>query len=117
MKNMKIPRGFLTLSDFSVFFDEYASNDWPRIMLPGQFNTCGEEPIKETNITIQSFDQSILALNSLRRPKRLTLYGNNEKKYMFLVKGGEDLRLDQRIEQLFGVVNRIMDRNCECEKR
>jgi DNA-dependent protein kinase catalytic subunit len=36
---------------------------------------------------------------------------------MVLVKGGEDLRLDQRIEQLFGVINRIMGKNCECEKR
>jgi DNA-dependent protein kinase catalytic subunit len=36
---------------------------------------------------------------------------------MFLIKGGEDLRLDQRIEQLFGVINRVMDKNCECKKR
>ena len=27
--------------------------------------------------------------------------GNDEKDYPFLVKGGEDLRQDQRIEQLF----------------
>lgn len=33
---------------------------------------------------------------------------------MMLVKGGEDLRLDQRIEQVFSVINDIMSKNSEC---
>ena len=33
-------------------------------------------------------------------PKRITILGDDEKEYKFLVKGGEDLRLDQRIEQV-----------------
>lgn len=37
---------------------------------------------------------------SIRKPKRITIRGDDEKDYMFLVKGGEDLRLDQRIEQV-----------------
>lgn len=42
MRNPKIiSRGYLTLSDFSTFFEEYAANDWPRILLPGQYNTYG----------------------------------------------------------------------------
>ena len=39
-------------------------------------------------------------LSSIRKPKRITVRGDDEKEYMFLVKGGEDLRLDQRIEQV-----------------
>ena len=39
-------------------------------------------------------------LSSIRRPKRLIIRGDDEKDHMFLVKGGEDLRLDQRIEQV-----------------
>jgi hypothetical protein len=42
LKFLNIPGGFLTLSDFSLFFDEYVSNEWSRIMLPGQFNISGE---------------------------------------------------------------------------
>lgn len=42
----------------------------------------------------------VLVLSSMRKPKRLIIRGDNEKDYMFLVKGGEDLRLDQRIEQV-----------------
>lgn len=39
-------------------------------------------------------------LSSIRKPKRLIIRGDDEKDHMFLVKGGEDLRLDQRIEQV-----------------
>ena len=46
----------------------------------------------------------VLVLSSLRKPKRIKIRGNDEKEYAFLVKGGEDLRLDQRIEQV-----RLMD--------
>jgi DNA-dependent protein kinase catalytic subunit len=58
-----------------------------------------------------------MTLNSIRKPKRLTLYGSNEKKYMFLVKGGEDVRLDQRIEELFNLVNRVLKDDPQCSKR
>ena len=42
----------------------------------------------------------VLVLSSIRKPKRLIIRGDDEKDHMFLVKGGEDLRLDQRIEQV-----------------
>ena len=41
-------------------------------------------------------------LPSIRKPKRIIIRGDDEKDHMFLVKGGEDLRLDQRIEQVSG---------------
>lgn len=41
-------------------------------------------------------------LVSFRKPKRIIIRGDDEKDHMFLVKGGEDLRLDQRIEQVSG---------------
>ena len=39
-------------------------------------------------------------MSSLRKPKRITIRGDDEREYMFLIKGGEDLRVDQRIEQV-----------------
>ena len=39
-------------------------------------------------------------LSSIRKPKRLIIRGHDERDHMFLAKGGEDLRLDQRIEQV-----------------
>ena len=47
---------------------------------------------------------------SIRRPKKIVIRGDDEKEYPFLVKGGEDLRLDQRIEQLFDLMNRVFDK-------
>lgn len=49
---------------------------------------------------VSSFDPKILVMGSLRRPKRLKIHGNDEKDYPYLVKGGEDLRLDQRVQQV-----------------
>ena len=38
-------------------------------------------------------------------------------RHPFLVKGGEDLRLDQRIEQLFDTMNDIFDADPACCQR
>ncbi|TPX35377.1 hypothetical protein SeMB42_g07198 [Synchytrium endobioticum] len=45
---------------------------------------------------------------SLRRPKKVDIIGSDERVYSWLVKAGEDLRLDQRVEQLFTVMNEII---------
>lgn len=45
------------------------------------------------------------------------MFGNNEKKYSVLVKGGEDLKVDQRILQIFSVMNAILSKNVESENR
>jgi DNA-dependent protein kinase catalytic subunit len=45
-------------------------------------------------VKIASFNKTVLILESIRRPKRITIHGSNEKEYSLLVKGGEDLRLD-----------------------
>ena len=42
----------------------------------------------------------VLVMSSIRKPKRLIIRGDDEKDHTFLAKGGEDLRLDQRIEQV-----------------
>lgn len=56
-------------------------------------------------------------MTSIRRPKRLIIRGDDERDYPFLVKGGEDLRQDQRIEQLFGVMNMILSQDTACSQR
>lgn len=53
----------------------------------------------------------------MRRPKKIIVHGSNEKDYSLLIKGGEDLRLDQRIQQLFSVMNRIFQDVPVCEQR
>lgn len=56
-------------------------------------------------------------MTSIRRPKRLIIRGDDERDHPFLVKGGEDLRQDQRIEQLFGVMNILLSHDAACAHR
>ena len=61
-------------------------------------------------------------MSSIRKPKRLTIRGDDEKEYMFLVKGGEDLRMDQRIEQVLALfcyiyIHSQNDYYLSCSKR
>ena len=64
------------------------------IEIPGQYEGLMSEPVVEKNVKIASVKKTLLILGSIRRPKRLTVHGSNEKVYHLLVKGGEDLRLD-----------------------
>ena len=59
----------------------------------------------------------VLVLHSIRRPKRITLRGNDEKEYRYLVKCGEDLRQDERIEQLLDLMNDIYSRHAACRQK
>ena len=61
--------------------------------------------------------KKVLSLNSLRKPKMITIRGNDEKEYKFMVKGGEDQRQDQRIELLFDFMNDLMRSDSQCYKR
>ena len=65
--------------------------------MPGQY-TGESEPVPDLHVKVSYFHPEILVIQSIRRPKRLTMLGTDEKVYHCLVKGGEDLRLDQRIE-------------------
>jgi len=57
----------------------------------------------------------VLVLVSLRVPKRMTIRGDDKREYRFLVKCGEDLRMDQRIEQVFSNMNKIMRQDMSCQ--
>ncbi|KAJ5094952.1 Serine/threonine-protein kinase tor2 [Penicillium argentinense] len=68
-------------------------------------------------ICIVSFDPILHVLQTKKRPRRMTLKGNNGKSYMYLLKGQEDIRQDERVMQLFGLVNTLLDNDSESFKR
>uniref|UniRef100_A0A6B2L2W0 non-specific serine/threonine protein kinase n=1 Tax=Arcella intermedia TaxID=1963864 RepID=A0A6B2L2W0_9EUKA len=106
-----------SLTEFSTWLSRFSQSDYSEgIELPGQYNGYAA-PNPSTHIKISSFDGSLLVMGSMRRPKRLKIRGNDEKEYPFLVKGGEDLRLDQRVEQLFFVMNKIFYSDPKASKR
>lgn len=69
-------------------------------------------PGQET-IYIHSFSTSIDVIASKQRPRKMSMTGSNGVVYQFLLKGHEDLRQDERVMQLFGLINVCLenDRN------
>lgn len=92
---------FTKLAEGSLWFEEYNMSDWMKLEVPGITYSRFEQPLPWNKVFIDSFDNNILTLTSIRKPKRISILGSNEKTYMLLVKGGEDVRLDQRVEELF----------------
>jgi DNA-dependent protein kinase catalytic subunit len=85
------------------------------IEIPGQY-TSKKKPLLEHHIKIVGFDEKLLVLQSLRLPKRLTIRGHDENDYRFLIKGGEDIRQDQRIEALFSIMNDLYNDDPNCNQ-
>ena len=58
-------------------------------------------------IKISRFSSKLSVLNSKQHPRRIVIYGSDEKDYPFLLKGHEDIRQDERVMQLFGLINTL----------
>ncbi|KAJ2366834.1 phosphatidylinositol kinase- protein kinase tor1, partial [Coemansia sp. RSA 2610] len=68
-------------------------------------------------VTIQSFDSTVEVLTTAQSPRTMFIYGSNGVKYKFLLKGREDLRQDERVMQLFGLINSLLSRDTETARR
>ncbi|XP_055346029.1 DNA-dependent protein kinase catalytic subunit-like isoform X2 [Paramacrobiotus metropolitanus] len=108
---------FTKLSQINPWLTRFTSLNYEESLeIPGQYSGQ-EKPILQHHVKITSFGEEIMTLPSIRRPIRIMIRGNDEKDHLFLVKGGEDLRLDQRIEQLFELMNRVFEQDADCWKR
>ncbi|KAI9673478.1 MAG: phosphatidylinositol kinase- protein kinase tor1 [Caeruleum heppii] len=68
-------------------------------------------------IRIQSFEQNFIVIQSKQRPRKISLRGDDGITYTYLLKGHEDIRQDERVMQLFGLVNTLLSTDSECFKR
>jgi len=59
-------------------------------------------------IKIASFATKLTVIASKQRPRRLSLKGDDGRDYQYVLKGHEDLRQDERVMQLFGLVNTLL---------
>lgn len=73
------------------------------LAVPGTYRA--ESPV----VTIASFASQLLVITSKQRPRKLTILGSDGEEYAFLLKGHEDLRQDERVMQLFGLVNTLLE--------
>lgn len=81
------------------------------LCVPGYYRSG--EPI----VRIARFNPSLSVIPSKQRPRKLTIVGSDGKDYMYLLKGHEDLRQDERVMQLFGLVNTLLKNDPETFKR
>lgn len=105
------------LKSYSPWLNAFKSIEHDQeLEIPGQYDGLSK-PYPELHAKVASVDPTLLVMHSMRKPKRIKIYGTDEKEYLFLVKGGEDLRLDERIEQAFGVMNDAVKKNKFCSSQ
>lgn len=76
--------------------------------LPGQYDGKSK-PNLQAHIKITSFDSKLNKIHSIRNPMKIKIFGDNGKSYNFLIKYGEDLRQDQRIQQLLSLMSEKLE--------
>ena len=68
-------------------------------------------------ISIANFDRNMTVIPSKQRPRRMRMQGSDGVTYEFCLKGHEDIRQDERVMQLFGLVNTLLSNDGESFKR
>ena len=73
-----------------------------QLAVPGSYTAAA------SIVRIARFHPVLRVIDSKQHPRRLTIVGNDGREYPFLLKGHEDLRQDERVMQLFGMVNTFL---------
>ncbi|CAN0238200.1 unnamed protein product, partial [Ectocarpus fasciculatus] len=75
-----------------------------QLAVPGTYRRAHADVVR-----IRSFAPTVEVITwSKQRPRRMTIHGGDGVPYLFLLKGREDLRQDERVMQLFGLVNALL---------
>ncbi|KAF2860296.1 TOR1 phosphatidylinositol 3-kinase [Piedraia hortae CBS 480.64] len=82
-----------------------------KLAVPGTYQSG--KPV----VRIQSFDPVASVISSKQRPRKLSIRGSDGVRYDYALKGHEDIRQDERVMQLFGLVNTLLATDPECLKR
>ncbi|KAJ1936683.1 phosphatidylinositol kinase- protein kinase tor1 [Linderina macrospora] len=68
-------------------------------------------------VRIKSFASVVHVYNTKQHPRRVAIFGSDGREYTFLLKGHEDLRQDERVMQLFGLITSLLARDPETSRR
>ena len=81
------------------------------LAVPGTYRAG--EPL----ITIEGFNPKLKIIPSKQRPRKLIINGSDGRDWEFLLKGHEDIRQDERVMQLLGLINGLLARDHETSDR
>jgi len=68
-------------------------------------------------VSISSFLDDVLVLNSLQRPRKISIRGSDGHVYALLCKPKDDLRKDQRLMEFNAMINRALKKDAQSSKR
>lgn len=68
-------------------------------------------------IRISKFDHTFSVISLKQRPRKFMIWGSDNVQYYYVLKGHEDIRQDNLVMQLFGLVNTLLVNDPECFKR
>lgn len=105
---------FTTTNALCPWFQQYhwyGGNEY--IELPGQYD-ANYRPSMAKNLKIIRFERNIRVFQSLRKPIQLTVLTSDGHRYNYLVKYGEDLHQDERVQQMQTIMSGHLknDKNC-----
>ena len=75
------------------------------------------KPFPLNAVTIAAFQDDVLVLSSLQRPRKITILGSDGQQYGLLCKPKDDLRKDQRLMGFNNMISRALKRDIESSKR
>ena len=81
------------------------------LAVPGTYSSS------QNVITIRNFSTAVDVISSKQRPRKITMMGSDGVSYHFLLKGNEDLRQDERVMQLFGLINACLENDRSTRSR
>eukprot|EP00698_Gefionella_okellyi_P003488 TRINITY_DN13298_c0_g1_i1.p1 TRINITY_DN13298_c0_g1~~TRINITY_DN13298_c0_g1_i1.p1 ORF type:complete len:2319 (-),score=474.81 TRINITY_DN13298_c0_g1_i1:41-6196(-) len=101
----------LTTLDLAYVSPKLQSANDLDLAVPGTY--LAGQPV----VRIQKFAPTLHVITSKQRPRKLVIHGSDGQEYMFLLKGHEDLRQDERAMQLLGLVNTLLATDSDTRKR
>ena len=103
----------LDLKSIAPLLDKFRESE---IEMPGIYQN-GITGAEGSIIKIASFSRYLTVLNSKQHPRKIVIYGSDGKEYPFLLKGHEDIRQDERVMQLFGLINALLSKDSDTRKK
>jgi len=95
----------LQLIFLSKTCEELASKRGFSVHIPGSYQIHGSIP------NLHHIEPAMEVLGTQQHPRCVTMVDNNAQKYKFLLKGNDDVRLDERIMQFFKLINSLLNRS------
>lgn len=100
-------------------FDPQNEGNCPYLALPIKYNFDQLYKMNDSFdfITFYKFEKKVNVLSSLQCPKRVGIIGSDGRRYLLLMKPNDDLRKDQKVMEFSNVMNNILKKDHETQKR